>query len=343
MDFAGVAQRQAACEAGGTNVWGVTRLSEVHQVRLASLLAADSPRHTSEQAEHVRLLAEGDTEFPPIVVHGATMRVVDGMHRVRAAVLRGQTEIATRFFEGSPEDAFVLAVEANTSRGLPLSLSERTRAAGRILATHPHLSDRAIASVAGLSAKTVGAQRRRLGDAGVTTRIGRDGRARPVNSAEGRRLAARIIQDSPNASLRLVAERSGISPGTVRDVRARLSRGEDVVPGRRRSGGTTPEQAQAGPARPVASLGPSGSPVGEDLADVFRILCRDPALRLTDDGRQMLRMVETHLLDPQGWERVVQSVPPHRAQIVSDLALECARLWSRFARRVQDMTVDLVS
>ncbi|MFG2723183.1 streptomycin biosynthesis regulator [Streptomyces sp. NPDC048416] len=341
MDFGAAGPRRATREAGGTNVWGVTRLSEVRQVDVASLLVADSPRLACEQTEYTRLLADGDAELPPIVVHTATMRVVDGMYRVRAASLRGQTTIAARFFDGSPEDAFVLAVEANTGHGLPLSLSERTTAAGRILATHPHLSDRAIASVTGLSAKTVGSQRRRLDGAEVTTRIGRDGRARPVSCAEGRRIAARIIRDSPHASLRHVAQQSGVSPGTVRDVRARLSRGEDVVPGGRRTEGAAPAPAGAAPV--LAAFGPPETPAGEDLVDVFRGLCRDPSLRLTDNGRQMLRMVEMHLLDPQDWERVARSVPPHRAQMVSAMALECARLWNRFAHRVHDTVVDPVA
>ncbi|MER5541030.1 hypothetical protein ACWD4N_00195 [Streptomyces sp. NPDC002586] len=270
------------------------------------------------------------------------MRVVDGMYRVRAATQRGQTEIAAQFFDGSPEDAFVLAVAANTSHGLPLSLAERTAAASRILAAHPQWSDRAIASVTGLSAKTVGAQRRKLGGttAEVTTRIGRDGRARPVSSAEGRRLAGRLIMESPNASLRVIAQQAGISPGTVRDVRARLIRGEDIVPTRQRTENTTPKPAetQLPKVRLVATVDPPGSPVADDrdTVDIFRSLCRDPSLRLTENGRQLLRMLEMNVLDPQGWERVAQSVPPHRAQIVSALAMECARQWECFANRVHN-------
>ncbi|MEV7417385.1 streptomycin biosynthesis regulator [Streptomyces sp. NPDC089919] len=312
-------------------------------MRVGSLLVADSPRRESLQDEHVRLLADSDAELPPIVVHRATMRVVDGMYRVRAAVLRGEAEIAARFFDGSPEDAFVLAVEANTSHGLPLSLAERTAAAARILATHSQWSDRAIASITGLSAKTVGVQRRKLGGPGaeVTSRIGRDGRARPVSSAEGRRLAARIILDSPGASLRLIAEQSGVAPGTVRDVRARLRRGEDIVPNRQRAEGPPPQPA--GEPAPPEERQPAPAVPAADLAGIFRSLCRDPSMRLTHNGRQLLRMVELHLLDPQGWDRVAESVPPHRAEVVSAMALECARKWERFAHHVHDTAVDPVA
>ncbi|WP_369185767.1 ParB/RepB/Spo0J family partition protein [Streptomyces sp. Y1] len=350
MVFSNLPQQQRELpEDGTTNLWGVSRLSEVHRVPVASLRPADSPRHQSEQAEHTHLLANSAQELPPIVVHRQSMQVVDGMHRVRAAELRGQSEIRARFFDGAPEDAFALAVRANTSHGLPLSLSERTAAAVRILTTHPHWSNRAIAAVAGLSAKTVAAQRRKLGPATQTTaRIGRDGRVRPANSAEGRRLAGRLILESPGASLRAIAQKAGISPGTVRDVRARLLRGEDIVPLRHRldenGRGGLNENRQSGERRPpVARLvaAPPPAPGRDDsgVSGIFPSLCRDPSLRLTENGRRLLRMLELHTLDGQGWQSVAQSVPAHRAQIVSELALECARQWQRFASQVRERAV----
>lgn len=338
-------------EAGWSNVRGIMELSEVDRMPVAVLLPADSPRHEVESVEHTHLLAGSDVVLPPIVVHRPTMRVVDGMHRVRAAALRGDTEIAARFFDGPAEDAFVFAVEANVRHGLPLSLAERTAAAVRILGSHPQWSDRAIASVTGLSAKTVGAQRQKVGGtAEVTARIGRDGRARPLNSAEGRRIALRLILKSPEASLRNIARQAGISPGTVRDVRARLSRGEDIVPSRQRA-----EGAAGGPSadaevvpKPILAAAPE-RPVDQvvmeafDAVDIFHSLCRDPSLRLTENGRQLLRMVELHLLDPHRWDRVAQSVPPHRAQSVSALAKECAQQWQRLASRIDDAAVNPVA
>ncbi|MGA5821548.1 ParB N-terminal domain-containing protein [Kitasatospora sp. NPDC094028] len=320
----------------------------MHRVPVASLRPADSPRHQSEQAEHTHLLANSAQELPPIVVHRQSMQVVDGMHRVRAAELRGQSEITARFFDGAPEDAFALAVRANTSHGLPLSLSERTAAAVRILTTHPHWSNRAIAAVAGLSAKTVAAQRRRLGPATQTTaRIGRDGRVRPANSAEGRRLAGRLILESPGASLRTIAQKAGISPGTVRDVRARLLRGEDIVPLRHRLDESDRGGRRPAPVARLVAAPPSPPDSGRDdsgrddpgVSGLFPSLCRDPSLRLTENGRRLLRMLELHMLDPQGWENVARSVPAHRVQIVSELALECARQWQRFASQVRDAAV----
>src|ERR1044072_4324236 len=103
--------------------------SPVIKIRISDLQPAESPRIEGENREHVQLIAESDDIQPPIIVHRATMRVIDGMHRVRAAELRGRTEIDARFFDGATLDAFVLAVHANVTHGLPLSLADRLQAA----------------------------------------------------------------------------------------------------------------------------------------------------------------------------------------------------------------------
>ncbi len=42
---------------------------------------------------HARSLAQTEADLPPIVVHRTTTRVIDGMHRLTAAGLRGEREI----------------------------------------------------------------------------------------------------------------------------------------------------------------------------------------------------------------------------------------------------------
>jgi ParB-like chromosome segregation protein Spo0J len=49
------------------------------------------------------------------------MRVIDGIHRVEAAKLRGAKEIEARLFDGDESASYVLAVQANVTHGLPLS------------------------------------------------------------------------------------------------------------------------------------------------------------------------------------------------------------------------------
>src|SRR5262249_21779584 len=127
----------------------------VEQVQLSSLAPPDSPRLAGENPHHTRVLAQLDAQFPPILVHRGSMKIIDGLHRFRAADLKGQRQIDVRFFDGSEDDAFVLAVTSNISHGLPLSLADRRAAALRILVSHPNWSDRAVAATTRLAPRTV--------------------------------------------------------------------------------------------------------------------------------------------------------------------------------------------
>jgi hypothetical protein len=312
-------------------------LQPVVEVEMTSLSTADSPRSSGENPDHVEALAVAAEPLPPIVVHRATMRVIDGLHRLRAAQSRGLTAIPVRFFDGPAEDAFVLAVESNTTHGLPLSKADRKRAATRIIASHPRWSDRKIASVAGLAPSTVAEIRRRMPASAAAdgARVGQDGRVRPVNGAEGRRLAGELIMKNPDLSLRQVAKVVGISPETVRDVRGRLLRGEDPLPpprARARASvagtGRSREVALAGHRPAVARV-----PV-QDRTTLVDRLKADPALRLSETGRTLLRMLNLHTISPKEWEEVIDNIPPHCSGIVAHLASECAGMWSEFAVRV---------
>ncbi|WP_172388141.1 ParB/RepB/Spo0J family partition protein, partial [Streptomyces sp. MNP-20] len=154
----------------------------VHQVPIAVLRPADSPR-IGENLQHARTLGACGAVLPPILVHRETMRVIDGMHRLRAALMQQRDLVEVTYFDGSTEDAFVLAVESNITHGMPLTLAERAAAAARIIITHTQWSDRAIAAVAGLDPKTVAALRRRgmPPEAAPAVRVGQDGKVRPVD------------------------------------------------------------------------------------------------------------------------------------------------------------------
>ena len=141
------------------------------------------------------------------------------------------TRIDAYFVGGSKESAFVLAVQENSAHGLPLALPDRRTAAARILQAYPNWSDRRIAAATGLSARTVASVRCASAETPQShTRLGKDGRVRPLEATDGRQFAAELIHLRPEASLREIAEATGISPSTVRDVRARLDRGESPVP-----------------------------------------------------------------------------------------------------------------
>jgi ParB-like chromosome segregation protein Spo0J len=311
--------------------------AQLEVVPIRSLHLSGTPRLSGESVEHIRTLAESESELPPILVQRNTMRVIDGMHRLRAAQLNGEEVIAVRFFECGEDMAFVAAVEANIAHGLPLPLADREAAAGRILADFPHWSDRAVATSTGLSNKTVSAIRRRSANANRPgVRIGRDGRARPVDGAEGRRRVLQAIDERPEASLRDIARTAGVSPTTARDVRERLRRGEHPIPPRQR-----PEQQPANVAMPEKTQRSDRQrrPLSaEDRAAIMQVVKNDPSLRLTETGRLFLRWLGTRALSADEWQTFVAAIPAHATYIVSDLARACAAEWSDFADQLTRRT-----
>ncbi|MFJ1561522.1 ParB N-terminal domain-containing protein [Streptomyces mirabilis] len=289
---------------------------EVVRLPVAQLVTEGSPRASGEDEEHVRTLAAAQDELPPIIVHRATMRVIDGAHRVRAARLRDQEYITALLFDGSGEDAFVLAVRANVGHGLPLSLKDRVTAAERIVVTHSQWSDRMIASVTGISARTVAEIRRRTMDGEPSgVRIGKDGRARPVDGAQRRTLAHALLTENPDLSLRQVARATGISPETVRAVRNRLLYGRPPTP------------------RPPR---PQHRPPAVDQEAILRRLTSDPAFRQTDTGRSLLRILRAQAMTAEEWQTILDQVPTHCVALVKEAARESARMWAELAERIHE-------
>jgi ParB-like chromosome segregation protein Spo0J len=311
--------------------------STVVMVPISSLLPSDSPRLAGEHDGHSRALAESEATFPPIIVNRATMRVIDGMHRLRAAVLRGEDEIPAQFFDGDEVDAFALAVETNIAHGLPLSLADRRAAAARIVGSRPQWSDRAIASMTGLAAKTVVSIRRRSTEENPqsNSRVGRDGRVRPPNTTEGRRIASELMADQPDASLREIARAAGISLGTAHDVRKRIRRSEILTPSKRREGDQRRDQLKHDePANRHDSKIVRRTTV-TDRALILQSLKRDPSLRLTDVGRILIRLLQALAIDTNGWDRLTDNVPAHCTPMVSDAARACADAWQEFAEQLE--------
>lgn len=312
-------------------------------VPVAALLRGDSPRSMGEDAKHIARLAELDDKLPPILVDRRSMRVIDGMHRLAAAVLRGQSTIEVEFFEGTPAEAFLRSVEANVTHGLPLSQEDRRTAAGRIVASHPHLSDRTIARASGLSAKSVAAIRQRTaGEAStLTARVGRDGKVRPVNNAEGRRRAAELIARYPESSLREVARRAGISPATVLDVRKRLASGDLPVP-ERFSSANCSDEGQHSSAATVQALRRQAvsrtQPTPSEPAAALESLLRDPSLRMREDGRRLLRLLQHVAVGPQDVPGLASAVPSHCSEMVADLVRQHVAAWLKFTRELDDRT-----
>jgi len=297
-------------------------------IPVLSLHPADSPRLNGEDKAHIARLAETETPLPPILVDRRTMRVIDGMHRLMAASLQGRETIDVIFFGGSEADGFLRAVEENIVHGLPLSQADRRAAAVRIIASHPHLSNRAIGHSVGLAAKTVATIRRSESDEipQPNARVGKDGRVRPLDSGPGRRRAA------------------GISPARVRDVRRRIERGDSPAPGKpvtsregalgdgtARDGG---DEHQKGGAASVPTMRPSPRPLSPDPAAAVQKLLRDPSLRGNDRGKGMLRLLHVNAVGAEQLLDVAGAVPPHCVGIVIQLAREYSKMWQDFAQEL---------
>ncbi|WP_051203525.1 ParB/RepB/Spo0J family partition protein [Streptomyces thermolilacinus] len=192
--------------------------------------------------------------------------------------------------------------------------------------------------------------------------------------AGGRQRAGRMMLERPGASLREIARAAGISLGTAHDVRKRLLLGRDPVPegrGGARAGGHTARAGQPGPTAPVGAAGPRvpdarvpgprgpgprgpgprateprvPGPQGpvrarrdaaarRESGEVLERLRKDPALRLSQSGRFLLRCLAVHDVDGSVWARLATTVPPHCAEGISKLARECAGMWLRFADQV---------
>jgi ParB-like chromosome segregation protein Spo0J len=313
-------------------------------VPVLSLRPADSPRLNGEDKAHIARLTELETPLPPILVDKRTMRVIDGMHRLMATSLRGRETINVIFFGGRETDIFLRAVQENVAHGLPLSQADRRAAAERVTASHPHMSDRAIGHSVGLAAKTVAAIRKSSSEEmpQSNARVGRDGKVRPLDSGVGRRRAAELLTQRPDASLRDVARVAGISPATVLDVRKRLERGESPVPekpaanaARKCASGNGAEantEGQGASAQAIRFSSRAAAP--PDPAATVEKLLRDPSLRNTERGKGILRLLHVNAVGAEQLSAAAAAVPPHCVGIVVQLAGQYAKMWQDFAREL---------
>jgi len=294
------------------------------ELPLSDVRVGRSLRRSGLDRGHVAVLAQRAEQWPPIVVNRADRSVVDGQHRVAAARELGLEHIRVVWFDGSADEAYVEFVRCNVGHGLPLSLDERRAAVRRILQTHADRSDRGIAELCGVSPKTVARVRDELGAVGATepgaTRVGRDGRARPVDAAGVRQRIAEELEKFPEASLRVIARKVGASPETVRSVRNR-----NGLPERRAyDDRITARDAEA----TVLALLSRKQPTARPWQD-------DAALSARDGGEQFVAWFDaTAVEDADAWTHL-GVVPLSRTYEVADEARRRAAFWSSFAENVE--------
>jgi hypothetical protein len=170
--------------------------------------------------------------------------------------------------------------------------------------------------------------------------VGRDGRVRPLNVAAGRRRAAALITTRPDASLRQIATAAGVSAGTARDVRERIRKGEDAIGGNGRgprpAAQPAPADRAAAPGMPAPKQRAAASHAEPaDVSARLQVLKRDPVLRYTEQGRDILRWLDAHIIRRQDYTAIGGAIPPHCTYLVAEIALGCAAAWKQLAAELQ--------
>ena len=309
----------------------------VENVPIAAIHSSHSPRKVKANERHIEILAQSPVPLPPIVIHRTSMRVIDGVHRLRATQLRGHDSIAAKFFEGSDAEAFALAVHLNVTHGLPLTLSERKAAARRILLANPHRSDRSIGVLTGVSNKTVAMLRKCLTgeDSPLDVRLGRDGKSRPISPINGRRRAAEFLSTNPAASLREIARTAGVSVSTARDVRARFERGENPLPDSLAKTSSSCPEPEGHASQDTSAGSRHDRHRGSHDHDLLERLRNDPAVRFSDRGRRLVRLLSTDMAAIGAVNAIAENIPVHCSGTVAEIARRNACAWQEVANKFE--------
>jgi ParB-like chromosome segregation protein Spo0J len=207
-------------------------MDELTRVELQGLRRLHQLRRALDP-DHIERLCEVLDWCPPIIItsDGA---IVDGEHRVAAALILGRTEIPAVIL-ADPQCAgadLIRSIEANVRHGLPLTRDERRSAVEAVLGVRPDLADRAIAQICGVSRSTVKTKRAEAACSGglndhLNTRVGSDGKRYGAAPTTWRPHLEALLRIDPKMTVRTLAERTGASVGAVharrQEVLARLA------------------------------------------------------------------------------------------------------------------------
>jgi hypothetical protein len=160
----------------------------------------------------------------------------------------------------------------------------------------------------------------RSGAGSARSRLGRDGRVRPLDPASARARIAEEVRRQPEASLRAIARVVGASPETVRSVRNEV---------RARSG---------------APSAPTSEPV-ESEATVLGLLSRkrsgaaplraDRAFTDREGGEKFVGWFDATSIGHVDLWQQIESVPLSRVYEIADEARRRAAFWTQFAVMVE--------
>jgi hypothetical protein len=72
-----------------------------------------------------------------------------------------------------------------------------------------------------------------------------------------------------------------------------------------------------------------------DSKSILQSLMKDPSIRHTSAGRELLRWLWIHIITADDRADLIEAVPPHCAELIAGLAHQCANAWSQFADDAQ--------
>jgi ParB-like chromosome segregation protein Spo0J len=276
----------------------------------SELTVDHSLRASGLSGEHVDTMAEVSGTWDPVVIWGPDNLVLDGAHRVAAALKLGMYSIRVQPFVGDRAEAFVESIRRNVKHGLPLSLDDRLRAANRVISENPEWSDRRIAKICGLSPATITRVRSELtlNVDRPARRIGLDGKSRPARAGEARERVLAALAQNPEGSLRAIAAVANSSPETVRSVRNSLAN-------------------DAAQPEPLPFIPKAVTPVWSD----------DPALVTCDVGDRLVEWFQDGATIDE-WRHFVSAVPISRVYEMADECYRRATEWSNFGKALEART-----
>jgi hypothetical protein len=169
----------------------------------------------------------------------------------------------------------------------------------------------------------------------LDARVGRDGKVRPLDRAERRAEAERLLAADPRASLRDIGRQCGLSPETVRDVRSRMS----PHGGAPLSATADPAHARPAAERPHRAERPRTAEVAGqsmDLRQLLKGLTSDPSIRSSELGRTFLRALAASVRLTECGEELAGVLPDHCRDRIALAARLSSETWQDFASVIKD-------
>ncbi|MFD3722998.1 hypothetical protein [Streptomyces sp. NPDC058674] len=200
----------------------------------------------------------------------------------------------------------------------PVDSSRSRERAGELLRSNPGASLRQIAAQVGLAPATVADVRNRLlrGDP-------------PVPGAT-RTPTTRTTVPAASPTVPTVSATVPMVSATVPMVSATAPAVSATVPP---PPPTALDARRPTPPAPRTSA-PPPPPAPERLLRIFDSLRRDPSLRLSESGRNVLRVLSACTLVAQDREGIAAALPEHCKEPMAQLAHGYARLWTQLAREL---------